>query len=41
MLVLAEGAGNGTVKKNITEAVEVLFGIEAHRIKVAKKKVEE
>ena len=41
VLVLAEGAGNGTVKKNITEAVEVLFGIEAHRIKVAKKKVEE
>lgn len=41
VLVLAEGADNGTVKKNITEAVEVLFGIEAHRIKVAKKKVEE
>ena len=41
VLVLAEGADNGAVKKNITEAVEVLFGIEVHRIKVAKKKVEE
>lgn len=41
VLVVAEGAGDGTVKKNITEAVEVLFGIEAHRIKVAKKKMEE
>jgi stage III sporulation protein AG len=41
VLVVAEGADNGTVKKNITEAVQVLFGIESHRIKVAKKKVEE
>ena len=41
VLVVAEGAADGTVKKNITEAVEVLFGIEAHRIKVAKKKMEE
>ena len=30
-----------SIKKNISEAVQVLFGIEAHRIKVAKKKVEE
>lgn len=41
VLVVAEGAGNSVVKKNISEAVEVLFGIDAHRIKVAKKKVEE
>ena len=41
VLVIAEGAGNSVVKKNISEAVEVLFGIDAHRIKVAKKKVEE
>lgn len=41
VLVVAEGAGNSTVKKNISEAVEVLFGIDAHRIKVAKKRVEE
>ena len=41
VFVVAEGAGNSTVKKNITEAVEVLFDIEPHRIKVAKKKLEE
>lgn len=41
VLVVAEGADNSVVKKNISEAVEVLFGIDAHRIKVAKKKVEE
>ena len=41
VFVVAEGAGNSTVKKNITEAVEVLFDIDVHRIKVAKKKVEE
>ena len=41
VFVVAEGAGDGVVKKNISEAVEVLFGIEAHRIKVAKKKVED
>lgn len=36
VLVLAQGAGNGTVNKNIADAVQVLFGIEAHRIKVVK-----
>lgn len=41
VLVVAEGAGNSVIKKNISEAVEVLFGIDAHRIKVAKKKLEE
>ena len=41
VLVVAEGAGNSTVKKNISEAVQVLFGVDAHRIKVAKKRVEE
>lgn len=41
VFVVAEGAGNSTVKKHITEAVEVLFDIEPHRIKVAKKKLEE
>lgn len=41
VLVVAEGAGESIIKKNITEAVQVLFDIEAHRIKVAKKKVEE
>lgn len=41
VLVVAEGAGDSVVKKNISEAVQVLFGIDAHRIKVAKKKMEE
>lgn len=41
VFVVAEGADNGVIKKNISEAVEVLFGIDAHRIKVAKKKMEE
>ena len=41
VLVVAEGAGDSVVKKNISEAAQVLFGIDAHRIKVAKKKVEE
>lgn len=39
VVVLVEGAGNGTVNANITEAIQVLFGIEAHRIKVIKMKV--
>ena len=40
VLVVAEGAGNSSIKKNITEAVQVLFGVESHRIKVVKKKAE-
>ncbi len=39
VVVLVEGAGNGTVNANISEAIQVLFGIEAHRIKVIKMKV--
>ena len=34
VLVIAEGAANGTVKRNITEAAQALFGVEAHRRKV-------
>ena len=41
VLVVAEGADDSIVKKNISEAVQVLFGIDVHRIKVAKKKAEE
>lgn len=41
VLVVAEGAGDSVIKKNISEAAQVLFGIDAHRIKVAKKKLEE
>lgn len=36
VLVLAQGAGNGAVSKNIADAVQVLFGIEAHQVKVIK-----
>lgn len=39
VLVLAQGAGNGTVNKNIADAVQVLFGIEAHQVKVIKMEV--
>lgn len=39
VVVLAEGAGSGTVSLNISEAVQVLFGIEAHKIKVMKMEV--
>lgn len=34
VLVVAEGAGDGKVDRNITEAVRALFGVEAHRVKV-------
>lgn len=34
VLVVAEGAGSGTVNKNITEIVQALFGVEAHKVKV-------
>lgn len=36
VLILAEGAGNGFVSKNLSDAAQVLFGIEAHRVKVMK-----
>lgn len=38
VLVVAQGAGSGDVSKNITEAVEVLFNIDAHKIKVVRMK---
>lgn len=38
VLVVCEGAGVGEVSKNITDAIEVLFGIEPHKIKVVKMK---
>jgi len=41
VFVLAEGADNGIVQKNITDAIKVLFDVDAHRIKVAKKKMED
>ena len=34
IVVLAEGAKNGVVVKNITEVVQALFDVDAHKIKV-------
>ena len=39
--VVAEGGDLALVQKNITEAIQALFGIEAHKIKVVKMKQEE
>lgn len=36
IVVLAQGAGSGSVNANITELVQALFGVDAHKIKVAK-----
>lgn len=36
VLVIAEGGGNTKVAANISEAVQALFGLEAHKIKVVK-----
>lgn len=36
VLVIAQGAGDPLVVAEITEAVEALFGVEAHKIKVMK-----
>lgn len=34
VLVVAQGAGKGSVDKSITEIVQALFGVEAHKVKV-------
>lgn len=34
--VLAQGGGSAVIQKNITDVIEALFGIEPHKIKVAK-----
>ncbi len=36
VVVVAEGAGSGRVSRDITEVVQALFGVEAHKIKVVK-----
>lgn len=36
IIVIAQGAGTGNVSKNISDALQALFGIEAHKIKVVK-----
>lgn len=38
VLVVAEGAGEGTVSHSIVEIVQALFGVEAHKVKVVKMK---
>ncbi|MBQ3105683.1 MAG: stage III sporulation protein AG [Lachnospiraceae bacterium] len=38
--VVAQGGGDAQVQKNITEVIQALFGIEAHKIKVVKMKQE-
>lgn len=34
VLVVAQGAGRGNVDRNITQAAQALFGVEAHKVKV-------
>ena len=36
VIVIARGGGNASVKQNILEAVEALFPVEAHKIKIMK-----
>ncbi|MCR2048472.1 stage III sporulation protein AG [Acetatifactor muris] len=36
VLVVAEGAGIGTVNRTIVETVQALFGVEAHKVKVVR-----
>ena len=36
VLVVAEGAGNGKVNRTVTEIVQALFGVEAHKVMVVK-----
>lgn len=36
VVVVAQGADNGTVNQNITEMVQALFDVEAHKVKVVK-----
>lgn len=38
VLVVAQGAGTGTVSHSIVEIVQALFGVEAHKVKVVKMK---
>lgn len=37
VIVLADGGGNAVVKENISEAVQALFDIEPHKIRIMKK----
>lgn len=37
VLVIADGGDNAVVVQNITEAIQALFGVEAHKIKIMKR----
>ncbi|HIZ07000.1 MAG TPA: stage III sporulation protein AG [Candidatus Eubacterium avistercoris] len=41
VLVVAQGGGNTVTARNISESLEALFGIEAHKIKVVKMNMQE
>jgi len=36
VVVVAQGAGNGVINQNITDMVQALFDVEAHKVKVVK-----
>ncbi len=36
VVVIADGAGNAAIAKNITDVVQALFDVDSHRIKVIK-----
>ena len=38
VLIVAEGGDDSEVRKNISESVEALFGLDAHKIKIVKMK---
>ena len=38
VFIVAEGGGDGQIQFQITEAVQALFGVEPHKIKIAKRK---
>ncbi len=38
VVVAADGAGSGTLDRDITEVVQALFGVEAHKVKVVRRK---
>lgn len=37
VIVIAEGGDNSVVIQNVTEAIQALFGVEAHKIKIMKR----
>lgn len=41
VVVVAQGAGTGTVNENITEMIQALFGVEVHKVKVVKMTADE